>query len=262
MLLVGHFDHGEADHLVSKLEAFLENLDNLVLAFVFIIDVHHRIMHRRIELLTQALDFRDPQLLQCGAELRHDHLDAFLVGLVFRVLFQGALQIVIDRQELGHGVGLDVAVERILFLLAAFAEVVILRTDPQELVVEVGLLFFESGDLFLFFGGLSAESPFFLLLGILSFFSLRGFRVGSLFDGAFLLCACRWLFGCFLFRSRIFHGILFRRHVFLLFIVHRSLSSLFFNISLLCIPSGGVSPLPKRLERPAARNLSFAATAE
>ena len=215
-------------------------------------------MHRRIEFFTKALNLRDAQFLQRGAELRHDHLDAFLVGFILGVLFQGALQIIVDRQELCHGVGLDVAVERILFLLTALAEVVVLRADAQELVVEVGLLLFKGGDLLFLPGRLSAESPLFLLLGFLALFALFRFDVGCLFGGASLLR----VFRCLFFRNRVFRRILFRSHVFLLFIVHRSLSSLFLIISLLCIPSGGASPLPSRLESPAARKRSFAATAE
>ena len=92
--------------------------------------MHHRVVELRVELLPERFGLRHAQLFKRLAELVHDHLHALAVGLVLRALVERADQIVIHRQKLRHGVGLDVGIEAVLFLLAALAVVVILREQP------------------------------------------------------------------------------------------------------------------------------------
>ena len=231
--------------------------------------MHHRIVQRRVKLLSQALDLRHAQLFHRTVELVHDHLDALAVGLVLGSLLQGPFEVVVNRQELRQRIRLDIVVQGFPFLLAAPAEVVVFRADPQVPVVQLGVFLLQLFDLFFLCRGL-AEAVFLLLaavfgvLGILRLgVLLRALLCGRLFG---LLrrrfgfrCLCLFFFAGGLFRS----GLCFLlRQVRLLFFVHSSLSSLFLIISLLCRPSGGASPLPSLRESPAARKRSLDATAE
>ena len=65
---VCHFDHGKTDYFVTEFEAFLEDFNNLVLAFFLIVHVHHRVVELRIKGLAEALDLRDADGLP-GAEI-------------------------------------------------------------------------------------------------------------------------------------------------------------------------------------------------
>ncbi len=133
--------------------------------------------------------------------------------------------------------------------LAALAEVIILGADAQVLVVERVHLGLEVGLLFL----LSFSLPFFSSGFFSSAFSASGFLPSA---------------------SLGFYFGLLGLDLFLYFIGGREPAASFLLsypcslwsspliISLLCMPSGGVSPLPSLRESPAASMLSFAATAE
>ena len=140
LLSVSNFNHGEADHLIAHEEALLEHFHDLVLALFRILHMHHRVMEGGVKLLAQAFDLGDTQLLHGGVELGHDHLHAPAVGLVLGGLVQGPDQIVVHRQELLQGLGLDVGIEAVLLLLAAFTEIVILGAEAQVLVIQGGVL--------------------------------------------------------------------------------------------------------------------------
>ena len=140
LLSVSNFNHGEADHLIAHDETLLEHFHDLVLALFRILHVHDRVVESGVKLLAQALNLGDAQLLHGGVELGHNHLHTTAVGLVLGGLVQGPNQIVIHRQELFQGLGLDVGIETVLFLLAALAEIVILGAETQVLVVQGGIL--------------------------------------------------------------------------------------------------------------------------
>ena len=105
--------------------------------------MHDCIMERRVELFSLALDRGYAEFFQGGAELCHDHFHTLAVCLVFGTLLQGALQIVVYRQKSADCIGFDIPVQGVFFLLAAFAEVVVFRTEAQIPVIQGRLLFFK-----------------------------------------------------------------------------------------------------------------------
>ena len=138
--------------------------------------MHNGVVESGVELLAETLYLGHTELFHRDVELIHYHLNAAPISLVLSGLCQCADKIIINRQEFLERFGLDIAVQTVLFLLAALAEVIILGADAQVLVVErvhlgleVGLLFF-----FLFLA--------FFLLGLLLFglFSFRLLAVGFL----------------------------------------------------------------------------------
>ena len=142
--------------------------------------MHHRIVECRVKLFAQAFDGGNAHLLKCGIELGHDHFHAFAVGFVLGALLQGALQIVVYRQKTGNRVCLDVAVQGVLLLLAALAEIVIFRTDTQIPIIQGSLFLLQGFNFFLLLGALE-QTAFFLFALILGgravcVISINGFR--------------------------------------------------------------------------------------
>ena len=136
MLSVSNFYHGKADDLVTHAKTFLENFHNFIFAFFFIFHMHHSIVETGVELLSKALYLADTQFFHGTVKLGHYHFHATAVSLIHSGLFQSSHQVVIYRQELFQGLCLYIGIKPILFPLAALAEVIILRADPEILVVE------------------------------------------------------------------------------------------------------------------------------
>ena len=138
--------------------------------------MHNSVVEGGVELLAETLYLGHAKLFHRDVELIHYHFNTAAVSLVLRGLCQRTDKIIINRQELLKRFGLDISVQAVLFLLAALAEVIILGTDTQVLVIkrvhfrlEVGLLFF-----FLFLA-------FFLFrLLLFGFFRIRLLAVGFL----------------------------------------------------------------------------------
>ena len=97
--------------------------------------MHHGIVETGVKLLPEALDPVYTELLKGSVKLVHYHLNALAVGLVLRGLCQRTNQIIINGEELRDGIGLDLAVQSVLLLLTALAEVIILGHQAEILVV-------------------------------------------------------------------------------------------------------------------------------
>ena len=146
----------------------------------------------------------DAQLFHHGDELVHRHLHALLKGGILRFLGQRPLEIVVHREEFLHGLGSDLGIEVVFFLLAALAVVVVFCGQPQVAVMLLGqrlLRLFKLGR-FLLLGGLGL---FFLGL-------LRGFRFGLGLRGGLLVLLGCGSFLCLFFRSRA--AVCFLTHIF------------------------------------------------
>ena len=199
--------------------------------------MHDGVVEVGVEGQPQGRDLGDPQLLQGGLELGHDHLHALGVGLVGGLLLQGPLQVVEDRQEFLHRVGLGGGPGVLLFLLAPLAVVVIFRQQTQVFV----LLLPDGGLHQLFRAGLFGGLGFGLrgLLGLrllalllpdlvqqdLRLFVVIGFLLAH-------ICVCLlWLELCYM-------GLL---------------PKVYGSSSPPSPPGGGISPLPNILDRPSAK---------
>ena len=105
--------------------------------------MHDGVVQLGIEGLAHLAEGLDAQAFHDGDQAVHGHFHALLVGLVGGFLIQGPLQVVEHRQELAHGLGLDVGVEIVALLLAALAEIVVLGGQPQVAVMLGGQLGFQ-----------------------------------------------------------------------------------------------------------------------
>ena len=133
--LVCDFYHREANDLFADAEALLENLQNDIFARAFIFRMHHGVVQRGVECLAGFTERRHAELFEDAGELRHRHLHALFERLIGGLLGEGPFQIVVDRQKFFYRLGFDLGVEIVFFLLAAFAEVVIFRGQPQIIVM-------------------------------------------------------------------------------------------------------------------------------
>ena len=148
--------HCESNDFIADLEAFLEDLCNDVFAKCFVFDVHDRVMKLRVKGLACRAEAYDAQLFHDGDELVHRHLHALFKGGVLRFLGQRPLEIVVHREEFLHGLGPDLGIEVVFFLLTALAVVVVFCGQPQVAVMLLGqrlLRLFKLGR-FLLLGGL------------------------------------------------------------------------------------------------------------
>ena len=160
-------------------KAGLENLCNDVFPEALVLDMHHGIVALRIEGLARFAEGLDAQRVEDLDKLCQGHLHALFIGLVCGLVMQGPLEVIIDGKELLHRIGNGILIDAVLFALRALAEVVILRSQPQKLIVLLrlrGLGLLQRIGLF----GLG------LLLG--AFRLLRRFRLlGGLRSGRLLL---------------------------------------------------------------------------
>ena len=169
---VGHLHHGEADNLVAQFEALLEDGGDGVLAQFLAVDVHDSVVEIGVEFIAHIAEDLHTQTVQNLDQFGHGQLNALLVGGIFGGLVQRPFQIVVNGEELGHSVGLAVAIAGFLFLDGTLAEIVVLRSQTQ-VCVPLGVIFL--------FPGIDLGN---LLRGGF----LYGFFHGGLFCFLFLLC--------------------------------------------------------------------------
>ena len=116
-------------------KAGLENLCDDVFPEALVLDVHHGIVALRIEGLARFAEGLDAQRVEDLDKLCQGHLHALFIGLICGLVMQGPLEVIIDGKELLHRIGNGILIDAVLFALRALAEVVILRSQPQKLIV-------------------------------------------------------------------------------------------------------------------------------
>ena len=208
-----------ADHLVAHFIALHEYGCNAVFGELVVILVHHAVVQVGVEGLARLAEGGHTQGGKAVGELLERHLHAFFVALGVAVGGYRPFQIICYGQELRDRVRLAVRVERFLFFLGAFAEIIVFRQRAHQLIRSLAQLLFQRLDLIVLGGR----------------FVLRFFRRGGRFVFCFL-CGCfrcgRFLRGVFLLR---FFGGFGRR--FLLFLFRHAYPSFLLSASRLPVIS-------------------------
>jgi hypothetical protein len=159
-------------------------------------------------------------------------------------MVQCSHKVVVNGQELGHRVGLHVAVDGVALLLAALAEVVVFGQQSEIFVVGVPQLLLRAG------AGFFLLRLFGLLLGLFLFmlFLMFLFLAAGFFRSAFFSSFLSSAGAVFPFRApggSLLRRFLFRGSRFLLVVAHR-LFVISLDYQLVVHSGGGVSPPPRR----------------
>src|SRR5699024_7525690 len=128
---VGHFYHGKPNDLIPAGKALLEHFHHRVLLGGVVLHMHHGIVAVGVEGLAQSGNQLHTQATEGILKTLHGHLHALGVGLVGGLLLQSPLQVIVHRQEGGHGLGLGIGPGALLFLGGALAVVVVLGGQAQ-----------------------------------------------------------------------------------------------------------------------------------
>ena len=116
------------DDPVAFFVALLEDVGDFVLALLFILDVHYRVVNVGIELLSGCSEGLDAELIEHFGRRFEDERESVCDLLGFGVL-RRPFEIVDDRKNFFERVGISVGVKTVAFLCRTLSEVVVLGAD-------------------------------------------------------------------------------------------------------------------------------------
>ena len=160
--LIGYLHHRVPDDPLAQAVSLLEHLDDRTCPGRLILNMHHSVVHLRIECIAWSTERLDAHLGKNVVEILQNHFNALFILLVGARRRERPLDRVHDRQKLRDRGGGGLRVDRFLLPDAPLAEVVVFRHRAKQLVVqgidllpeEFGLALFGSGLFRLLRGGL------------------------------------------------------------------------------------------------------------